>query len=54
MGVYTTPLYQNEKVVNGKIYQRFNDVNFWDAENQILIKNLSTYYGDGTDWIQIK
>lgn len=54
MGTYTTPLYQNEKVVNGKIYQRFNDVNFWDAENQTLIKNLSTYYGDGTNWIQIK
>lgn len=54
MGTYTTPLYQNEKVVNGKIYQKFNDVNFWDAENQTLIKNLSTYYGDGTNWIQIK
>lgn len=54
MGTYTTPLYQNEKVVNGKIYQRFNDVNFWDAENQTLIKNLPTYYGNGTDWIQIK
>lgn len=54
MGIYTTPIYQNEKVVNGKIYQRFNDVNLWDAENQTLIKDLHTYYGNGTDWIQIK
>lgn len=54
MGTYTTPIYQNEKVVNGKIYQRFNDVNLWDAENQTLIKNLHTYYGNGTNWVQIK
>lgn len=54
MGTYTTQIYQNEKVVNGKIYQRFNDVNLWDAANQQLIKNLHTYYGNGTDWIQIK
>ena len=54
MGTYTTPIYQNDKVINGKIYQRFNDVNFWDAENQTLIKNLRTYYGNGTEWIQIK
>ena len=54
MGTYTTSIYQNEKVVNGKIYQRFNDANLWDAENQTLIKNLRTYYGNGTDWIQIK
>lgn len=54
MGTYTTPIYQNEKVINGKIYQRFNDVNLWDTENQTLIKNLTTYYGNGTDWIQIK
>ena len=54
MGTYTTPIYQNEKVVNGKIYQKFNDVNLWDAENQTLIKNLHTYYGNGTDWVQIK
>lgn len=54
MGTYTTPIYQNEKVVNGKIYQKFNDVNLWDAENQTLIKNLHTYYGNGTSWVQIK
>ncbi len=54
MGIYTTLIYQNDKVINGKIYQRFNDVNFWDATNNVLIKNLSTYYGNGTNWVQIK
>lgn len=54
MGTYITALYQDDKVINGKIYQRFNDVNFWDAENQTLIKNLRTYYGNGTEWVQIK
>ncbi len=39
---------------NGKIYQGFNDVNFWDAGNQTLIKNLRTSYGNGTEWVQIK
>lgn len=54
MGTYTTALYLDNKVINGKIYQRFNDVNFWDAENQTLIKNLRTSCGNGTDWVQIK
>ena len=54
MGSYITALYMDDKVINGKIYQRFNDVNFWDAENQTLIKNLRTSYGNGTAWVQIK
>lgn len=54
MGTYITALYQDDKTINGKIYQRFNDVNFWDAGNQTLIKNLRTYYGNGTEWVQIK
>lgn len=54
MGTYITALYMDDKVINGKIYQRFNDVNLWDATNQRLIKNLTTYYGNGTSWVQIK
>ena len=53
MGTYTTPLYADEKAINGKIYQRFNDVNLWDATNQKLIKDITTYYGNGTSWVQI-
>lgn len=54
MGTYTTTIYRDNKTIDGKIYQRFNDVNFWDVENQQLIKNLTTYYGNGTNWVQIK
>ena len=54
LGTYATALYLDDEVINGKIYQRFNDVNLWDVTNQQLIKNLTTYYGNGTDWIQIK
>lgn len=53
-GAYKTEIYRNEKVLNGLIYNRFNDVNLYDATTQELVKNIETYYGNGTDWVKIK
>ena len=53
-GTYTTCIYRDNDVIHGKLYQQFGDVNLWDASNQVLLKNLTTYYGNDTDWIQIK
>lgn len=53
-GAYTTCIYRDNDVIHGKLYQQFGDVNLWDASQQKLIKNLTTYYGNDTDWIQIK
>ena len=53
-GAYKTEIYRNEKVLNGVIYNRFNDVNLYDATQNKLIKDIETYYGNGTDWIKIK
>ena len=53
-GAYKTEIYRNEKVLNGLIYNRFNDVNLYDATQEKLIKNIETYYGNGTDWVKIK
>lgn len=53
-GNYATELYRNEKVLNGVMKQKFNDVNFYDAEQDKIIKNIETYYGNGTNLVQIK
>lgn len=53
-GPYKTELYRNERVLNGKIKQQFTDVCIYDKSQEKIIKNLSTYYGDGTQWIKIK
>lgn len=53
-GAYKTEIYRNEKVLNGLIYNRFNDVNLYDVTTQKLVKNIETYYGNGTDWVKIK
>ena len=51
---YLTELYKTDRVINGKIQQGFNDVNLYDKSQEKIIKNLTTYYGNGTDWIKIK
>ena len=54
-GAYRLALFKNEKLLNGCNLNTFlNDVNYYDAESKTLIKNISTYYGNGTDWIKIK
>lgn len=53
-GCYSTEIFKSERVLNGKMKQAFTDVNIYDKTEDKIIKNLSTYYGNGTDWIQIK
>ena len=56
-GKYRTKLYENNKMLNDyKLYTCFDDVDLFEkgeTENT-LIKNIPTYYGNGSDWIQIK
>lgn len=54
-GKYSTQLFTNSKILNqGKLNVNINDVNIYDATEKKLIKNLTTYYGNGTDWVKIK
>lgn len=54
-GMYRTQLFQNSKILNdGRLLTSFDDINLYDKETETIIKNISTYYGDGTQWIQIK
>lgn len=54
-GMYKTNLFKSDKLLNsGKLITFIDDVNIYDATEKKLIKNLSTYYGNGTDWIKIK
>lgn len=53
-GKYKTELFKNDKIINGKSYIWFDDVNIYDATDGKLLRNLPTYYGNGTDWVKIK
>lgn len=54
-GKYAAQIYRDVNVVNGgKILNWFNNIDVYDATQNKLIQNLSTYYGDGTQWIKLK
>lgn len=55
VGQYKTALFKNSKILNdGKLITCINDVALYDTTENQLLKNLNTYYGNGTDWIKIK
>lgn len=54
-GLYKTQMFNSTKIIGtGKLYSYFSNVNLYDATQQQIIKNLTTYYGNGTEWIKIK
>ena len=54
-GLYKTQMFNSTKIIGtGKLYSYFSNVNLYDATQQKIIKNLTTYYGNGTEWVKLK
>lgn len=56
-GKYRTKLFANSKILNAeKLYTAFNDIDLFEKgeTGDVLTQNINTYYGNGTQWIQIK
>ena len=54
-GLYKTQMFNSTRVIGtGKLYSYFSNVNLYDATQQQIIKNLTTYYGNGTEWVKLK
>lgn len=54
-GLYKTQMFNSTRVIGtGKLYSYFSNVNLYDTTQQKIIKNLTTYYGNGTEWVKLK